>query len=93
MKCKQYIDTLKTVTRKLFPSASDKAKHTVYHLADHNEENEHTNTHSTSATVNLPKQHFNDVLLEIPIATEFNTELPFLTDDDVTTFLDNCKHV
>ena len=82
-------------TCKLFPSASDEAKHTVDHLADHNKENNHTNAYITtpSTTVNLPKQPINDVLLKISIATEANAELPFLTDEDVTTLLSNCKHV
>ena len=39
------------------------------------------------------KQHINDVLLEIPIAADMNAELLFLTNEDVKTFLDNCKTV
>ena len=95
VKCKRYFDKLKLGPRKLFPLTSNKAKHTIDYLADHNKENEHTNAHSTtpSTTINLPKQNINDVLLEIPIATEANSELSFLTDEDVTTFLDNSKYV
>ena len=95
VKFKRYIDKLKLATRKLFPSAFSKAKHNVDHFADHTKENDHTNAYSTtpSTTVKLPKLHINDVLLEISIATELNAELPFLTYEGVTTFLDNCKNV
>ena len=63
-------------------------------LAGHNKENEHNKClqYYTIKTVNLPKQHNNDVLLDIPNVTEVNAELPFLTEEEVTDFLDNCKN-
>ena len=82
-------------THQLFPPATDKAKQTVNHPVTYNKENEHTNAFSitTSTTNNFPKQNISDVLLGISNSTEANAELPFLTDEDITTFLDNCKNV